>query len=105
MAGKSSTISKVCSAKPRLGLVCLTLGPEVRFKTITRTRFLALPAHQQAPKLRDLYAQNMAVLFNALQFCVKHKILLYRMPSEPFPMSEHPTGKKVLLEMIEPLAS
>jgi UV DNA damage endonuclease len=105
MAGKSSTISKVRSAKPRLGLVCLTIGPEVRFKTITRARFLALPAPEQAPKLRDLYAQNMAVLFNALQFCAKHKIFLYRMPSEPFPMSEHSTGKKVLLEMNELLAT
>jgi UV DNA damage endonuclease len=105
MAGKSPTISKVCSAKPRLGLVCLTLGPEVHFKTITRARFLAMSPHEQAPKLRDLYAQNMAVLFNALQFCTKRKIHLYRMPCEPFPMSEHPTGKKVLLEVSGQLAN
>src|SRR3954463_9185242 len=89
---------------PRLGLVCMTIGPEVRFRTVTRARFLAMAPHEQAPKLRALYAENLERLFGALTFCARHKIRLYRATSGLFPLNEHPVGAKVLLEMASKLA-
>src|SRR4051794_15567135 len=82
----------------------MTVGPEVRFRTITRTFFLKMAPHEQAPTLRALYADNLERLFGALAFCAARKIQLYRMPCEPFRLNEHPVGQKVLREMAPKLA-
>lgn len=96
--------SKPCSTKPKLGLVCMTIGPEIRFRTITRTRFLGLTPLEQVLKLAEIYAQNLSTLLGALNYCAEHDIFLYRMPCEPFPMNEHTVGKRVLLELASELA-
>jgi UV DNA damage endonuclease len=81
---------------PSLGLVCITAGPEIRFRTITRTRFLTLPEPEQRAKLDELYRANLQTLFNAVDFCHARGVRLYRSTSGLFPQVDHPVGKEVL---------
>ncbi|MDO4263091.1 MAG: UV DNA damage repair endonuclease UvsE [Deinococcus sp.] len=71
---------------PAYGLVCLTAGPEVRFRTITRTRYLALTDAEKREKLRDIYGSNIHRLGVAAEFCAERGIRLYRLSSSLFPM-------------------
>ncbi len=80
----------------RLGLVCVTTGEDVRFRTITRTRFLSLSPESQEARLTELYADNLNRLYGALTFCQAHHIQLYRATSGLFPMNDHPVGTRVL---------
>ena len=72
--------------RPQLGLVCLTSGPEVRFRTVTLSRYRALSPAEREAKLLDLYASNIAVLHRAAAFCAAAGIRLYRLSSALFPM-------------------
>lgn len=71
---------------PHYGLVCLTAGPEIRFRTVTRTRYLALDEAGQRAKLQDIYSSNVAKLQEAAAFCAGRGIRLYRLSSSLFPM-------------------
>ncbi len=86
---------------PYLGLVCITSSKEVRFRTITRTRYLQLKEEQRASTLKELYRDNLQRLNTALTFCQKYDIKLYRMSSGLFPMSdmEDEIGANILEEM------
>jgi UV DNA damage endonuclease len=94
------------STSPYLGLVCITFSKQVRFRTITRTRYLQLSEEQRANTLRELYRDNLQRLDGALTFCQNHEIQLYRMPSGLFPMSdmEDEIGSSILEEMSADLA-
>ena len=95
-------------ASPNLGLVCITSGPEVRFRTITRTRYLSFPEGERAGVLRELYAHNIARLSGAAAYCTVHGIRLYRMSAALFPMldlSGDTTGEGVLTELSAELAA
>lgn len=81
---------------PHLGLVCITNGPEVRYKTITRARFLTLSPSSQELTLRELYRENLLRLFNAITFCRNNHIGLYRATSNLFPLNDEPAGVKEL---------
>ena len=84
---------------PSLGLVCITAGPEIRFRTITRTRFLMAPEEQRFAVLEGIYRDNIARLNAAAAYCAAHSIRLYRLSSALFPMSDLPgddTGLSVL---------
>lgn len=84
---------------PHLGLVCITSGPEVRFRTVTRTRYLSFPEDQRAGVLHELYADNIRRLTAAAAYCREHGIRLYRMSAALFPMLDlqgDPTGEAVL---------
>lgn len=83
---------------PHLGLVCITIGDQVRYRTITRKRLLQFDEIQQATLLRDLYADNLARLQSALDFCTLHHIRLYRFPTNLFPFADTPHGAAVLAE-------
>ncbi|ARV63058.1 UV damage endonuclease UvsE [Nostocales cyanobacterium HT-58-2] len=89
-----------------LGLVCITFSKEVRFRTITRTRYLALPEEQRETALKVLYRENLERLDLALTFCVQNSLQLYRMTSNLFPMSdlEDEVGATVLEKMSADLA-
>lgn len=91
------------TAKPKLGLVCLTASKAVRFKTMTRKRFLQFNAVERQEKLRSLYAENLKRLNLALDFCQTHNLKLYRVISSLFPFSDLPLGKKILEEFTTPL--
>ncbi len=64
----------------------MTVGPEVRFRTVTRTRYLALSESERREKLRDIYGANIARLRAAAEFCAARGIQLYRLSSSLFPM-------------------
>lgn len=89
--------------QPHLGLVCVTLSPAVRYKTLTRKRLLTLDQPAQTAALRSLYAENLHRLNLALTFCQEQGIALYRLPSGLFPFSDLAVGRAVLEELAEPL--
>ncbi len=91
---------------PYLGLVCITVSKQVRFRTITRTRYLKLSLSDRETVLRELYQDNLQRLDAALSFCQENNIRLYRMTSALFPMSdmEDDIGANILEEMTENLS-
>ncbi|MBB6099451.1 UV DNA damage endonuclease [Deinobacterium chartae] len=90
----------------QLGLVCITRSDSVRFRTLTRTRYLALPEEERFPRLQALYAENLRRLYRALDFCAENDIHLYRMSSDLFPLAdlEGSVGLEVLTELQPALA-
>ncbi len=91
------------NSQPNLGLVCITIGDQVRFRTITRKRLLQFAEAEQQAILRDLYQDNLVRLQNALDFCLIHNIKLYRYPTGIFPFADTPVGAGVLLEFRDEL--
>lgn len=96
MSLKSPTL--LSSGQPNLGLVCITIGDRVRFRTITRKRLLQFAEAEQQAILRELYQDNLGRLQNALAFCLLHNIRLYRFPTGIFPFADTPVGAGVLRE-------
>lgn len=92
--------------RPHLGLVCITFSKKVRFRTMTRTRYLKLSQAERESALKELYADNLQRLNEALSFCQQHSIQLYRISSALFPLSdmEDEVGAKILEEMSADLA-
>ena len=92
--------------KPNLGLVCITHSPEVRYRTITLTRYRNLPEEERRPVLEELYRSNVKTLFKALVFCKAHGIRLYRMTANLFPLGDldDGVGREVLAELTPHLA-
>lgn len=88
---------------PALGLVCITVGPEVRFRTVTRTRYLSFPEAERSGRLEELYRDNVSRLSAAADFCHSQGIRLYRMSAALFPMSDLP-GDDTGLELLSRLA-
>ncbi len=86
---------------PELGLVCITASQAVRFRTLTRKRFLQFSPLQQEETLRNLYAENLRRLETGIQFCASEKIRLYRLSSGLFPFADEPIGISILLEFTE----
>jgi len=87
---------------PQLGLVCITHGDAVRYRTLTRTRYLSLETPQQKfDKLLELYTYNLEVLFGALEFCTAQSIGIYRLTSDLFPMAD--LGDGIGFEVLETL--
>src|SRR5690349_3159483 len=92
---------------PKLGLVCITYSDAVRFRTITRTRYLGLPEAGRSGTLEALYRENFSRLMGALTFCIENKIKLYRLSSANFPMSDlagDATGDLILQRMAPEMA-
>jgi UV DNA damage endonuclease len=92
------------ATRPRLGLVCVTAGPEVRYRTITRTRFLLLPEAERFAKLEAIYRDNVATLYGAVDYCHARGIRLYRATSALFPQVDSPAGKDVLAALAPAMA-
>lgn len=89
---------------PNLGLVCVTACEEVRYRIVTRTRFLAMSGPEREAKLDDLYRSNLRTLFSAIDYCHANGIRLYRCTSALFPQIDDPVGKKVLDALRETMA-
>jgi UV DNA damage endonuclease len=100
-----STLSQPVQTAPKLGLVCITIAPTVRFKTTTRKHLLTLSDSEQEAKLRSLYTENLKRLNLALDFCRDRGIQLYRLSSNLFPFFDIPVGQAVLEEFNESLKS
>ena len=87
--------------QPKLGLVCITTSKAVRFRTITRKRFLQLSVIDQGQTLRNLYSENLDRLEAAIHFCNSEGIRLYRLISGMFPFADEPVGNAVLAEFTD----
>ncbi len=90
--------------RPRLGLVCITHSDEVRYRALTRKRLLQFEEAEQKRMLRGLYADNLARLNRALDFCAARGLSLYRMTSGLFPFADDEAGADVLEEFRAELA-
>jgi UV DNA damage endonuclease len=93
------------STQPRLGLVCITTSDAVRYRALTRKRLLQFEEEEQKRMLRELYADNLARLNNALDFCSERRLQLYRMTSGLFPFADDPVGEDVLEELREQIGA
>ena len=83
---------------PELGLVCITASKAVRYRTVTRKRLSQFDPLEQARMLRDLYADNLRRLEQAIEFCNANQIHLYRLSSALFPFADDVIGEKILEE-------
>lgn len=90
--------------RPQLGLVCITQSKEVRYRTVTRTRLLALPPESQRTLLDEIYRANIETLASALRYCERESISLYRIVSSIFPFADEDVGREVLRPLAESLA-
>ena len=81
----------------------MTHSEECRFRTVTRTRYLALTSRKRRQALTELYADNLARLHKALDFCIARNIRLYRAPCGLFPMSDEQLGEAILRSMASSL--
>ncbi|HLL72928.1 MAG TPA: UV DNA damage repair endonuclease UvsE [Pyrinomonadaceae bacterium] len=86
---------------PQLGLVCITTSDAVRYRALTRKRLLQFDTTEQKRMLRELYADNLARLGRALDFCVERGLKLYRLTSGLFPFADDAAGADVLEEFAE----
>lgn len=81
---------------PHLGLVCITLADDIKYRTITRKRLLTHSHDGQLKLLDDIYRDNIQTLGNALRYCEREGIQLYRLPSSIFPFSDDDIGRELL---------
>jgi UV DNA damage endonuclease len=89
---------------PQLGLVCITQSTEVRYKTVTRKRLLALSPPGQRQLLDTLYRDNIAAFDTALRYCEREGIALYRILSSIFPFADEDIGREALQPLAPALA-
>jgi UV DNA damage endonuclease len=90
---------------PNLGLVCITSGESVRYRTITRKQLLSLSPKDQKRKLREIYEANLLRFGNAIDYCLKEGIKLYRLISGAFPFSDEKIGRDIIDSMQDELAA
>jgi UV DNA damage endonuclease len=81
---------------PQLGLVCITLSKEVRYRTVTRKRLLELSDDAQRRVLDDIYRDNIQTFTTAMRYCQREGISLYRIVSSIFPFADEDIGREVL---------
>ena len=96
--------AEIKCVRNNLGLVCITTGDAVRFKTVTRKRLLSFDELTQAEMLRALYQENINRVGGAIEFCAAHEINLYRLSSQLFPFADEPIGAEILSEFADRLA-
>ena len=89
---------------PHLGLVCITVSKDIRYRTVTRTRLHAQSPEGQAKTLEDIYRDNLQTLDGALRYCEGAGISLYRLPSSIFPFADTPEGLTLLQTLATSLA-
>jgi len=74
----------------RLGLCCIFVGQDIRFRTTTATALGRLPPRNRSGKLRELAAHNAASLYSAIEYCATHDIGSFRVNSRILPLRTHP---------------
>jgi len=89
---------------PELGLVCITVSKDIRYRTVTRKRLLEQSDAGQRKILEDIYRDNIQTLDGALAYCQREGIRLYRMPSSIFPFFDEDIGREVMQGLAPALA-
>ena len=81
---------------PQLGLVCITTSRDVRYRALTRKRLLEHSEDGRRRLLEDIYRDNLQTFDDAMRYCEREGIALYRLPSSIFPFADEPGGRAVL---------
>ena len=89
---------------PELGLVCITVSKDIRYRTVTRKRLLEQSDAGQRKLLDDIYRDNIQTLAGALQYCKREGIRMYRIPSSIFPFFDEDVGREVMQPLAPALA-
>jgi UV DNA damage endonuclease len=89
---------------PELGLVCITVSKDIRYRTVTRKRLLEQSDAGQRKILDEIYRDNIQTLDGALAYCQREGIRLYRMPSSIFPFFDEDIGREVMQPLAAALA-
>jgi UV DNA damage endonuclease len=87
-----------------LGLVCITVSKDIRYRTVTRKRLLEQSDAGQRKLLDGIYRDNIQTLDGALQYCKREGIRLYRLPSSIFPFFDEDVGREVMRELAPSLS-
>ncbi|MGO4475831.1 UV DNA damage repair endonuclease UvsE [Massilia sp. 2TAF26] len=87
-----------------LGLVCITVSKDIRYRTVTRKRLLEQSDAGQRKLLDGIYRDNIRTLDGALQYCKREGIRLYRLPSSIFPFFDEDVGREVMRELAPSLS-
>ena len=89
---------------PHLGLVCVTVANDIKYRTITRKRLLEQSPATQQKLLDELYRSNIQAFDNAMRYCEQQGIALYRIPSSIFPFADDDLGRDLLASFADTLA-
>lgn len=77
----------------RIGFCCIALPHDnyigTKFKSTTLS-WCNKNKPQAAQKLVDIYKHNLEELKKVLNYCIDHKIWIYRISSDLFPLGDHP---------------
>ena len=90
--------------RPQLGLVCITTSRDVRYRALTRKRLLEHSEDGQRRLLEDIYRDNLQTFDEAMRYCEREGISLYRLPSSIFPFADEPNGRAILEQFAPQLA-
>ena len=74
----------------RLGLCCLFVEQDIRFRTTTATALRKRGRDERGDKLRHLAAHNAASLYAAIDYCATRAIGCFRVTSQILPLRTHP---------------
>ena len=74
----------------RLGLCCLFIEEDIRFRTTTAAALGKLNPKDRDDKLRNLAHHNAASLYAAIDYCAAHGIGCFRVNSRILPLKTHP---------------
>ena len=89
---------------PQLGLVCITTSKDVRYRALTRKRLLEHSEDGRRRLLEDIYRDNLQTFDQAMRYCKREGIALYRLPSSIFPFADEPDGRAILQAFAPQLA-
>lgn len=70
-----------------LGLCCL--ADSISFRTITLKKYSSLSDREKVIVLEEIYSANIYMLNYAIQWCYDNQIMMYRMSSDMFPLSDY----------------
>ena len=90
--------------RPQLGLVCITTSKDVRYRALTRKRLLEHSEDGRRRLLEDIYRDNLQTFDQAMRYCEREGIALYRLPSSIFPFADEPDGRAILQAFAPQLA-
>jgi UV DNA damage endonuclease len=74
----------------RLGLCCVFVAEEIRFRTTTAKALTRLSPRARLEKLRDLAARNATALHAAVEYCATRGVGCFRVNSQILPLKTHP---------------
>lgn len=72
--------------QPKLGLCCIALDNQTKFRTMTLKRFKELGEQAAMDKLADIYRDNIQVTIQNILYCSRLGLAHYRLSSSIFPV-------------------